>query len=51
LTFLTLGLLSALFLALNPTRTYGLLGLTVRLVGYPYWTSAGLIAAAITYYR
>ena len=50
MTFLTLALFSAVLLAFQPTRLYGVVGLALLLVAYPYWTLGGLAAAGVTYY-
>ena len=50
LTFVTVAVFSAVLLAFQPTRLYGVIGWTLLLLAYPYWTLSVVLAAGIAYY-
>jgi len=50
LTFLTVGVFSTVLLAFQPTRLYGVIGWTLLLLAYPYWTLGVVFAAGVAYY-
>ena len=50
MTFLTVGVFSTFLLAFQPTRLYGVIGWTLLLLAYPYWTLGVVFAAGIAYY-
>ena len=50
MTFLTVGVFSTVLLAFQPTRLYGVIGWTLLLIAYPYWTLSVVLAAGIACY-
>ena len=50
MTFLTVAVFSAVLLAFQPTRHYGVIGWTLLLIAYPYWVLGVTLAAGISYY-
>ena len=50
MSFLTVALFSAVLIAFQPTRLYGVIGFVLLLLAYPYWTLGTALAAGVAYH-